>query len=306
MMSPQRKVSPNRARRHQLPMTLKQHLKTVVASSVRCMEIEDELVAMTWDDPVQGLPEAAALAAEALKQMDRTFKVLPKNAHPFIWPIFVEERELVAELQQKHPADSETLQRVDDLLDQFSTEARVDEIAQGAVQALRCAAWRSELADRQAMENSAMSFFTASYQSNSALGWIPWERTAKNVIKRSFQNAMLAVKALGIEARRNTFSDRIFLDNAPNSTALRADHVGPLTDNAVNLLRKTIQDAYGFDAGRECLIDAIKALAEDASYNPVHEWLDGLVWDGTDGCGIGCHELLKLPRPKCFKLSGCS
>jgi hypothetical protein len=108
------------------------------------MEIEDKLVARTWDDPIKNLPEAAAFAAEALRQMGCAFEALPENANPFVWPIFAEERELVAQLQQKHPADSETLVKVADLLRRFSEEATVDEIAVAAIKALKWAAFRAE------------------------------------------------------------------------------------------------------------------------------------------------------------------
>ena len=56
--------------RPRLAMTLRQHLSTVKASCLRCMEVEDKLVERTWDDSIHGLPEAAAVAAEALKQMN--------------------------------------------------------------------------------------------------------------------------------------------------------------------------------------------------------------------------------------------
>jgi hypothetical protein len=81
-------------------MTLKQHLNTVEASCFRCMEIEDQLVARTWDDPIRRLPEAVAMAAEALTRMDCAFDALPDRACPWVWPISADERKLVAELMR--------------------------------------------------------------------------------------------------------------------------------------------------------------------------------------------------------------
>jgi hypothetical protein len=125
-------------------MTLKQHLSTVKESCLRCMEVEDTLVARTWDDPIRGLPEAVAMAAEALRQMDLAYDALPDGACPWVWPISLDERELVAKLLQKHPADATTLRRVADLVGELSEDARVDEVAEGTIRALKCVAMRSK------------------------------------------------------------------------------------------------------------------------------------------------------------------
>jgi hypothetical protein len=132
----------------------------------------------------------------------------------------------------------------------------------------------------------------------------PWERTQGHRLKRSFKNAMLAMEALGIEARRNTFSDKILLNNAPNSTALPSDHLGPLTDNAVNLARKLIQDMFGFDPGKEHLLDAIKSIAEEERYNPVDEWLYSLRWDGVRRLHNWLPRITGAPATKLFKRAG--
>jgi hypothetical protein len=137
-----------------------------------------------------------------------------------------------------------------------------------------------------------------------AFGTLPWERTATHNLKRSFKNAMLAVQNLGIEARRNTFSDKVYLSNARNVTTLPVDHVGPLTDNAVNLVRKFIQDSIGFDPGREHLLDAIKSIAEEARYNPVEEWLSSLRWDGTRRLHDWLPRLSGAPDTKLFRRAG--
>jgi len=129
--------------RPSLPMTLRQHERTRDASRDRCNEIEIKLVARAGDDPLGSLPELAAFAAEALKQRDLALEALPENANPFIWPIFSKERELLAELQQRHPADSKMLLRILDLLRQYSEEATVDELALGAIKGLEWTAIRA-------------------------------------------------------------------------------------------------------------------------------------------------------------------
>jgi hypothetical protein len=133
---------------------------------------------------------------------------------------------------------------------------------------------------------------------------LPWERTTTHSLKRSFKNGMLALQTLGVEARRNTFSDKIILSNTSNLTPLPADHVGTLTDNAVNLLRKVIQDTVGFDPGREHLLDAIKSIAEEARYNPVEEWLSSIHWDGIRRLHDCLPRLTGAPPTKLFRHAG--
>ena len=159
---------------------------------------------------------------------------------------------LVLLILLKPPSSSQTLPGVPGLSD-----AEIDNTIQGAL--------RRAASAHQASGTSGSSGLPSLRCLGSA--------RREHALKRSFKNAMLALQALGIEARRNTFSDKIFLNNAPNSTALPGDHVGPLTDNAVNLVRKLIQDNIGFDPGKEHLLDAIKSIAEEARYNPVEEWL---------------------------------
>ena len=105
---------------------------------------------------------------------------------------------------------------------------------------------------------------------------VQWERTHAGGKKRSFKNAMLAVQALGIEVRRNTFSDKTSLGNVPGARALPEDLVGLLSDNVLIFLRNKINDNLDFDPGKEVLIDGVMTLAEQARYDPVQEWLDVL------------------------------
>jgi hypothetical protein len=108
-----------------------------------------------------------------------------------------------------------------------------------------------------------------------------FERTAEGAVKKSFKNAMIAVNELGIVACRNSFTDKVLISNASGGSILASDHEGAFTDNAMNFIRSRIQETFGFDTGKEHLLDAIESLAEDARFDPVNEWLDNLKWDGT-------------------------
>lgn len=192
-------------------------------------------------------------------------------------------------------------------------------IAAGAFDPIEVAAQLSDAARHAGLSDAevertiraALHRATSAHQASGTSGssrlaftGLPWERNREHALKRSFKNAMLALKALGIEARRNTFSDKIFLNNAPNTTALPGDHVGPLTDNAVNLMRKLIQDDIGFDPGKEHLIDAIKSIAEERRYNPVDDWLGALRWDGVRRLHDWLPRLTGAPATKLFGRAG--
>jgi predicted P-loop ATPase len=77
-----------------------------------------------------------------------------------------------------------------------------------------------------------------------------------------------------------------------------------LTDNAVNLARKLIQDMFGFDPGKEHLLDAIKSIAEEERYNPVDERLCSLRWDGVRRLNDWLPRITGAPATKLFKRAG--
>ena len=172
-----------------------------------------------------------------------------------------------------------------------------------ATEQLTNAGKRAGLSDRE-IDDTIHCALQRATASGPTLAAPAWERTQGHSLKRSFKNAMLAVQALGIEAKRNTFSDKIFLNNAPNSTALPGDHVGPLTDHAVNLVRKLIQDFFAFDAGKEHLLDGIKSIAEVERYDPVDEYLCSLAWDGVPRLNTWLPRMTGAPATKLFRRAG--
>jgi hypothetical protein len=108
-------------------------------SALRCCNIEDKLVRL-FAHHGQPLTELVAFTAHALEQMDSAFAALPSDADPWIWPIFQSERRLVGALRANYPANPEVMKRVADASNEMSTEATVDEIANGAIKALKWAA----------------------------------------------------------------------------------------------------------------------------------------------------------------------
>jgi hypothetical protein len=122
-----------------MPLTRREHEKTIVQRVVRAWEIEDALVARIWDDVEAGIPELAAVAAEAMERLDFTLEMLPEGVEVWGWPIVTEERALFKRVQGKYPADSDVRQRASTLVDEFLQEATLDEVARGAFTALHWA-----------------------------------------------------------------------------------------------------------------------------------------------------------------------
>ena len=85
---------------------------------------------------------------------------------------------------------------------------------------------------------------------------------------------------------------------------LPPDYIGPLSDNAVSWIRKAVQNSLGFDPGKDLLIDAIRSLAEEARYDPVHEWLDGREWDGTPRLKNWLPRIARAPSTPLFRAAG--
>ena len=109
----------------------------------------------------------------------------------------------------------------------------------------------------------------------------PWDCTQAGALKSTYNNAILAVRKLGVVARRNMFAENILIENEPGSNTLAPDHVGALSDNALAFLRMEILRRFGFDPGADHLLSAVISEAEVNRFNPVVDWLDGLKWDGV-------------------------
>ena len=52
------------------------------------------------------------------------------------------------------------------------------------------------------------------------------------------------------------------------------------------------------------MIDAIRSLAEEARYDPVQEWLDGLEWDGTPRLKNWLSRIARAPSTSPFRAVG--
>ena len=94
--------------------------------------------------------------------------------------------------------------------------------------------------------------------------------------KASCPNAKVAVRALGVVCRYDLFHYAELVEGG----GLEEMWAGKVTDNTIERLRAIIYDRFRFDPGKEHVRDAVRQLALEHSFDPVREYVDGLVWDG--------------------------
>ena len=102
----------------------------------------------------------------------------------------------------------------------------------------------------------------------------------------SMHNAELAILALGIECKRDTFHNKMlfgYRDDAAPPDVLSV-MLGEVTDHGIIRLRKVMSDHFGFDMKDGFTRDAVVSLALDHCFDPVRDMLDQAEaeWDGVE------------------------
>jgi predicted P-loop ATPase len=97
--------------------------------------------------------------------------------------------------------------------------------------------------------------------------------------KPSLANAVIAIRALGIEASYDLFHNRVNVKNNGKSTTIQE---GLLTDHTVSAVRSLINNTFRIDCGDANTFAAIKEIAWDNAFDPVLDLLDECQgnWDG--------------------------
>jgi predicted P-loop ATPase len=103
-----------------------------------------------------------------------------------------------------------------------------------------------------------------------------FECTPTGKVKPTCANARLAIENLRIECRYDAFHVRMLVGGQKI-----AEHAGELSDHACLVLRKLIDTEYGFDPGRNNMLDACVQLCLQRQSDPVRDYFDLLEWDGT-------------------------
>ena len=92
---------------------------------------------------------------------------------------------------------------------------------------------------------------------------------------KSYPNTVLAIAALGIEARHDIFHDRKIVSGD------LVENYGPeLSDAIARAVRDAIVARQGFDPGKDNVQEALERRCEANRFDPVADYLDSLQWDG--------------------------
>jgi len=94
--------------------------------------------------------------------------------------------------------------------------------------------------------------------------------------KHSMINARMAIQALELECKLDVFHGRYVVEGSP-----LGGYVGELSDKVTRKLREMSFAYLGLDPGKDATYDGVLRACEHHAFDPVQDYLDSLVWDGT-------------------------
>ena len=103
-------------------------------------------------------------------------------------------------------------------------------------------------------------------------GWPTTTKSGKPT--KSYENAIVALSRLELVLEHDRFHNRKRVGGRQIQ-----DYAGDLTDDGAAVVRKCIVDQFGFDPGKQNLLDAIQTLCVENGYHPILDYLRGLDWD---------------------------
>ena len=103
-------------------------------------------------------------------------------------------------------------------------------------------------------------------------------------------NALTALKLLGVECSYDVLHDRRYIFGQ-----VLGSQVGQVSDDVCLLFRKCCRRQFKFDPGVNAAWDAINLMCRMHSFNPVLDYLDGLVWDGVSRTGTWLRDYTQAP-----------
>jgi predicted P-loop ATPase len=112
-------------------------------------------------------------------------------------------------------------------------------------------------------------------RASHAAGAPEWrEQRTDGSPRPSMHNARLAIAALGVECRYDTFHNKLLFGFKDDSTRHAIEHIaGEVTDNGIIALRQLMSDAFGFDLTDKHTRDAVISLAIERCFDPVCDML---------------------------------
>ena len=91
---------------------------------------------------------------------------------------------------------------------------------------------------------------------------------------KSFENALVAISRLEVVLEHDQFHNRKRVGGK-----VMQEFVGDLSDDIAVVLRKKIVEEFGFDPGKQNLLDAVHALCVENGSHSIQDYLRGLEWD---------------------------
>lgn len=109
------------------------------------------------------------------------------------------------------------------------------------------------------------------------------EKSANGLPRPTMHNARVAITALGIECRHDTFHHKILIGFRDDRVRHEVQSlVGEVTDDCIIMLRQLLSDQFGVDFLKNPTIDAVISLANQNRFDPVLDMLAKAEaeWDG--------------------------
>ena len=122
-----------------LPITPKEHERTLLDSVGRCWLTEDAIVNEVACHPeTEQLALVGAIANAALIQKEDEFRAQAAlGQDPFVWPIRHEDEHIIRKLGLNYPPSAVIIEHAEFIVEQLSSRATCDEVASGAASAAR-------------------------------------------------------------------------------------------------------------------------------------------------------------------------
>jgi predicted P-loop ATPase len=101
--------------------------------------------------------------------------------------------------------------------------------------------------------------------------------------KRTLENCMKAIEAMGLEPALNALSQEVSLGGDLSKARKYFPEINKsITDLTLHGLRRAIISDYMFEPSLQQVSEAISCLAVPHSFHPIKSYLSDLVWDGED------------------------